>query len=237
VSVAEEWYREGGWDKAARDDFERRLRRSRSWTRPQYLRIKGLALRDAGELDGACELWTRVLDEFPGGIDASSALEHLGDLARLRDQPNEAERLYRALLVRDPSLNGTTHMVEVSLAEILIERDDDPSRREALELLQSALTRRSASMFNDQLFRWHVAFAALSLQLGDVESQQRGARTALKLAQAGPQLARHPTVGVVHSDPDTLNWLRALATRKDITTVGPQPPWTTNSQKPSTRDT
>jgi hypothetical protein len=34
-----------------------------------------------------------------------------------------------------------------------------------------------------------------------------------------------------------LNWLRALATRKDITTVGPQPPWTTKSQKPSTRDT
>jgi hypothetical protein len=225
VPVDEEWYRRSDWDEAARDDFERRLRRSRSSNRSQYLRIKGLALRDAGELDGARELWTRVLDEFPDALDASSALEHLGDLARVRGRPVEAELHYRALLARNPSLNGTTHMVEISLAEVLIERDDDLSRREALELLQSARDRQRAGMFNNELFRWHVALAALSLQLGDIESQQGSARKALALVQLGPQLPRHPTVGVVHADRHTLGWLHALATGIGVTAFGRQPPW------------
>jgi tetratricopeptide (TPR) repeat protein len=235
VRVSEEWFRRPEWDEVARNDFERRLRRARAGNRPQYLRIKGLALRDAGNPDGARHLWTRVLDEFPDSLHASSALEHLGDLARQEHQADEAERHYRTLLARNPTLNGTTHMVEVSLAEILIEHDDDVSHREALQLLQSRATRRS-SMFNDQVFRWHVARAALSLQVGDIESLRYAARKALALTQLGPQLPRHPTLGLARADQHTLNWLRTCATGTQTSTLGRQPPWGQPPADPARRD-
>jgi hypothetical protein len=228
--VAEEWFRRPEWDGAARDDFERRLQRARARNRPQYLRIKGLALAESGTRDGARHLWTRLLDEFPDSRDASPALEHLGDLARREHRPDEAERHYRTLLARNPTLNGTTHMVEVSLAEILIEHDDDVSRREARQLLRSRARRRT-SMFNDQVFRWHVAHAALCLQLCDIESLQQAARKALALTELGPQLPRHPTVGLARPDEHTLNWLRTCATGARVGTLGREPPWAPDGRR------
>jgi hypothetical protein len=67
-------------------------------------------------------------------------------------------------------------------------------------------------MFNNDLFRWNVALARVAVSLGDVETQRQAARTALSLADRGPQLPRHPTVGLVNTDKPTLTWLRRLAT-------------------------
>jgi hypothetical protein len=58
-----EWFRSPDWGEADRADFERHLARSRAYNRAQYLRIKGLALRDAGEIDEARGLWLRVLGD------------------------------------------------------------------------------------------------------------------------------------------------------------------------------
>jgi tetratricopeptide (TPR) repeat protein len=208
--VPDEWYRTADWSHADREDFEKRLARARAWTRPQYLRIKGLALRDAGDLEAAVSLWKRVIEEYPDSLDATSAFEHLGDVARRLGDSAEAERWYRALLDRSPSLSGTTGMVEVSLAELLIDEDDAGRCNAALELLESALHRRR-HMMNDQLFRWHIALLRASEQLGETETQQRAARTALRLAERGPEFPHHKTVGVVNTDDDTLAWLRARA--------------------------
>jgi hypothetical protein len=46
--MAEDWFRTPGWDDGAREDFERRLARARPHNRPQYLKIRALALREAG---------------------------------------------------------------------------------------------------------------------------------------------------------------------------------------------
>ena len=66
-------------------------------------------------------------------------------------------------------------------------------------------------MFNNDLFRWNVAAARVAVSLGDVETRQRAARSALDLASSGPQLPRHPTVGLVSCDKKTLKWLGRLA--------------------------
>jgi hypothetical protein len=50
-------------------------------------------------------------------------------------------------------------------------------------------------MFNNDLFRWNVAAARVAVSLGDVETRQRAARSALDLAGSGPQL------------PDTPRWV------------------------------
>ena len=60
----EEWFRSGDWSPEAQEDFEARLKRARSHSRPQYLRIKGLALQQAGEVAGARQMWNRVLDSM-----------------------------------------------------------------------------------------------------------------------------------------------------------------------------
>jgi predicted Zn-dependent protease len=173
------------------------------------MQIKAHALREAGMLDEARTLLLRVTTA-DSASNAASATEALGDLARQEDRPAEAEAYYRSVLERWPSLNGTSHMVEVSLAELLIEHDQDDAHTEALQLLESRL-KRSVSMFDHDLFRWHVALARVAVRRGDVETQQRAARTASTLAKRGPQLPRHPTVGLVQADASTLTWLEQLA--------------------------
>ncbi len=121
---------------------------------------------------------------------------------------DEASHHYRKVIEENPSLNGTTHMVEVSLAEMLLDEGNPANADEAVGLLQSALKR--GLFLNDQLFRWHLALVRAAVQLQDVETQRRAARTALALAERGPGLTRHPTVGVVQKDEITLRWLRGI---------------------------
>jgi hypothetical protein len=66
-------------------------------------------------------------------------------------------------------------------------------------------------MFDNQLFRWHLALIAAAGRLGDDQTMRRAARTALGLVGRDPQFARHPSVGVVEPDKRTLTWLRRIA--------------------------
>jgi len=126
--VADDWLRSPDWSPDAQSDFEARLSRARPYNRAQYMRIKGLALADAGEKCGARHLWERVLEstEELATSQQASALEHLGD-SYAKDDPAAAEDYFRRLLAEHPSLNGTSHTVEISLAELLIDKGDRPS--------------------------------------------------------------------------------------------------------------
>ena len=205
-----EWFRGSAWDRVARDQFQARLSRARVGNRPQYLRIKGLALRDAGELGGAKELLNRVLTEYPDSLDCAMCLELLGDIARTEGFVDTAERTYREVIQRWPDLNGTTGMVEVSLAEVLTEGPRRDRSDEALRFLDSALKR--GRMLNSELFRWNVALARIAEQMGDSDTVAHAAKNALSLTKLGPQYPRHPTVGLARADPSTLAWLEKAAT-------------------------
>jgi predicted Zn-dependent protease len=208
--VPDEWYRSPGWDDAARVEFEHRLSRARAHNRPQYLKIKALALADAGLLDEAKALLTRLTSQYPDSLDAPYATELLGDVARRQRRAEDAERHYRAVVAGWSSLNATSGMVEVSLAELLAERGDRKACEEALGLLERWL-HRGGLRFNSQLFRWHLALVATAGRLGDHQTVQHAARTALSLVDRDPQLPRHPTVGLVEADEHTLTRLRQLA--------------------------
>jgi len=207
--VSHEWFRSPDWDSQAEADFEAKLRRSRAYKRPQYLRIKAIALLDAGRKDVARQLLQRVIAEYPEALDFGSALELIGDIERAQGAQDAAEAHYRRLLLERPSLNATSGMVEVSLAEVLIERGRVEDREEALRLLDSCLKHRRP-VFNSQLFRWHVTLARLAHDMGDLSTQRTAATSALRLADPGPQLPRHPTVGRVNADADLIRWLRSL---------------------------
>ena len=136
---------------------DQRVRRSRDYSRPQYLRIKAIALWHAGELRGARELLERVLDE-PGpfaGRELPSAHEKLGDLTRTTGDWPAAENHYRIILREWPALHSTTGATEVSLADVLSRRDDSASRAEALSLFEAYLARDHIK-WAVTLFEWHL---------------------------------------------------------------------------------
>jgi hypothetical protein len=62
VALADEWFCSPAWDEAARADFEARLGRARPGNRQQYLRITGVSLRAAGNLDAARALLKRAAE-------------------------------------------------------------------------------------------------------------------------------------------------------------------------------
>ena len=209
--VADDWFRSPDWSNDARADFEERLARARPYNRAQYMRIKGLALAEAGEKQGARDLWGRVTqstEELARG-QQPSALEHLGD-SYAHEDAAIAEHYYRRLLAEYPTLNGTSHTSEISLAELLIDKGDRGSLEEALALLNSFLE-RGISHFPSDLFRWHLALIRIAKATGDGETVRRAARTALDLADREPVFPRHKTVGVVQADKQTLRRLRKLA--------------------------
>jgi tetratricopeptide (TPR) repeat protein len=206
--MADEWFRSTAWDKAARADFEARLSRARSTSRPQYLRIKGLALHGAGRTDDAVTLWTRVIEDYPESLDAASAREFLADTARSSGDLDLAQAHYRALLNDRPALNATTGLAELSLAEVLIEGGTDDGYREARQLLDKVLERDGALLFNKSRFRWEVTSAVLAGRVGDGAVRRSAASAALELVGRGPQFARHPTVGLVEANEATIRWLQ-----------------------------
>jgi predicted Zn-dependent protease len=210
VTPMTDWYRTPDWDETARADFEQHLARARS-SRSEYLRIKGLALQGAGMLDEARGLYERVLAEHPGDFFEVWILELLADLARSQGRLEEAERRYRGVLAHpDANMRGSG-MVEVSLAEVLMERG---MPEDAANMLQTATenesTMDSVTGMYANFFRFHLVRARCATRLGDTETAADAAQLALSVVDAPDQYSRHPGVGAVHADEHTLRELRSL---------------------------
>jgi tetratricopeptide (TPR) repeat protein len=209
--MEDEWLRSRGWSEADRADFEARLARSRRYNRAQYMRIKGLALSNAGEINGARALWLRVLaadGEF-STMEGFAALEHLGD-SYIEDDPTLAEYYYRRLLADNPSLKSAAATQHIKLAELLIQRGDDQDLKEAAQLLiQWPVVARIP--FPNARFRWNLAVIDLAEATGDRKTAIEAARRALDLADRGPVFPRHKSVGVVHAEHRDLERLKRIA--------------------------
>lgn len=205
----DDWYRHPGWTEADQEDFERRLARARAWSRPQYLRIKGHALREAGHHGAALGLWQRALDSDEDGFETPGLLESMAEAVQ-QDDPARAERLLRRLLAEYPDLNITTGMAEVALAEILIEGGSEAGLREAYRLLDSWQVKQG-SPFPGNRYRCQVTYVRLAETVGDRGAAREAASLALALVGAPAPFENHPTVGLVQADSAELRWLEDLA--------------------------
>lgn len=204
--MAGDWFRTPDWDAEAQLDFERRLARSRPRNQSQYLRIKALALRDAGRVADAKRLLQRVIDEYPDGFDSAHAAELLGDLAREAADLDEAVRRYEQTLQLRPDLNGTSGQAHISLAEVLNQR------RAHLEALHALARIPLAKLGLDVArFRWNAALADAAAGVGERQVAKVSAERALALLRAPDQFARHPGVGRAETSQLQEARLRALA--------------------------
>jgi hypothetical protein len=203
-----DWFRSPDWSIEAQRDFETRLGRARPSSRAQYLRIKAVALDEAGESAGATTLLRRIVrDHSEAWPEVAFAHERLGDSQRAAGDLPGAEAEYRLALTVSPSLSGTTGEVHLKLGEVLMESGTD-TVAEVEALLTEA---RPHMTLNSSAFRFNVLMARVAAAKGDVERRQSAAATALTLLDADPQFSRHPTVGRVAATPSLISELQRMA--------------------------
>ena len=214
ANVAEEWFRSSEWDVRAQKEFEERLRRASSSYRPQYLRIKALALMDHGgdaEARGSRELLVRLTETYPGSGDVVMAHEHLGELDAREGHRSAAEDHFRAAMRLAPERH-TRGDAALRLPELLIEDDTDESRCEARQVLDAIPP--DSLVFAGQRFRFAVARARLAQAEGEDAEARRYAENALNEAgRDAPDFPRHPTIGLVTADKTVIDQMQKLAGR------------------------
>ena len=204
-----DWYRSTEWDVGTSATFETRLKRARADNRPQYLRIQAVTLHEAGEDEHARDLLLRVLN-FGDDFEAPLVTEMLGEIALSLGDLDEAEFRYREVLARWPELDRTTGAAEVFLADVLSQRNQSEADEEALGLLNRFLG-RDGVQWNNVMFLWHLVRLRIAQRRGDSAVIAESARSALALAEGGPQFPHHGDVGVVNTDEVTLQRLKGLA--------------------------
>lgn len=201
-----DWYRTQEWDNEAKAHFEAKLARARTDSRPQYLRIKALALREAGDSASAVSLLRRVLDEYPSAFDAAFSAELLGELAAESGDHHAAETEYRRSLALRPDQNATSGEVHIGLAEALLGQERYAEALEALNTVPVAdLT------LNHAVCRWNVALAEAAGGLGERQVAAAAAARALDLLDAPDQFRRHSGVGRAVLSDEQVARLRKLA--------------------------
>lgn len=205
-----DWFRGPAADVESMDSFEQRLSRATPQNRPQYLRIKAVEILNQSDdpeaWHVAATLLGRVVTDYQDPL--QKVMAHIG-LARYHRQLghwDEALHEYQTAIDESlPGRSGGTVTAEVDMAEILIDRNAPGDAARALELLTSE-DLLSKTHFDSTLFRIALCRARARSRLGLDPSDS--AREALRLASiTEPQLPRHPTVGRVAADGQTITEL------------------------------
>jgi len=221
MSRDDEWYRSASWSGNDRELFEQKLARAHRATRPQYLRLKALALLETSDADrraAGVSLLERALREYPENR-VETAAAHSA-LARYCEEMGAAERAaehYRQTLRMQEGTN-VFHGAELRLAELIVREDLADRYDEAEALLDRVL--EAGPIFKSEQFRYSVARSRLASRRGDDDEAAAFALGALELWQQNePVSPYHPDVGLIRADEATLTELEATARRGNAEAV------------------
>jgi tetratricopeptide (TPR) repeat protein len=212
----DDWFRSEVWDKTTRAAFEARLARSRTpFHRAQYLAIQGSTLtatEKRREISAGRALLERVITDYPDEVlQVANAHSALADSYLREDRLSEAVEHLRLCLILE-SGRHFQHRAELRLSEVLLA--GDPSETELVEVAALLNEAADQAFFHVEAWRIAVARARLRGKLGDAKGAARHAQEALALlADNTPKLPRHPDVGLIKADPDTVEEMQTLATR------------------------
>lgn len=210
------WFRSVLWSAEEAAQFEARLGRAREHNRPQYLRIKGLALASSGDPELRVvgrQLLERVVETYPDQRDAIDALAHLADSYCMDGDHHQAAASYRECLSSAENsrygADAVAHVV-IRLAQLVVERGWHEQYQEMLGLIGGEQFRRKLVLRN-LVFDWAVLQARLRSAIG-VARVAEFALLALELAASTtPQFPRHPDVAWVDADGALIRELTKLA--------------------------
>lgn len=213
IVSSDEWFRSAGWSNRDREIFEQKLAKAHRASRPQYLRLKALALLETHASDrrrAGASLLERLLAEYPDSrIEVAGA--HCA-LARFREECGDVEQAtahYRETLRAEEGAK-VVHGAELLLAELIVRHEQRDAYREADDLLDRVIHR--GSIFRSEQFRYAVARSRLATRRGDHDEASAFALGALDLFEHNrPVSSYHPDVGLARADGATLAELEAVA--------------------------
>jgi tetratricopeptide (TPR) repeat protein len=213
--VADDWFRSPSWGKHDRELFETKLARARKRSRAQYLRIQALSLAESDDRAAraaAGELYERIFSEYAED-ELQVTMAHT-DKARWHRQRGEEEKAvehYRHAVALEDALGGIDCGADLDLAELLVERDEDPDG--AQTMLDRAADNGLA--FKSQRWRWLATDARLARKLGERDRSMASASAALELLDDdSPDFPRHPDLGHSDADGSTIREVKRLAAGK-----------------------
>jgi tetratricopeptide (TPR) repeat protein len=210
----DDWFRCEVWDETTRDAFEARLACSRTpFHRAQYLKIQGATLTTTNkprEVAAGRALLGRVITDYPDEVlMVANAHFALADSYLRENRLSAAIDHLRLCLILE-SGRTFSQRADLRLAEALLA--DDPSDRtlgEVAGLLEEAADK---AFFPVEAWRIAVARARLRAKQGDVRGAATHAQEALALlADNTPKLPRHPDVGLITADAETIKAMQELA--------------------------
>jgi hypothetical protein len=203
-----DWYSSADWDPEAEAEFEAKLRRARN--KAEYLRAKGAVLirqKDERLREAGRGLLLRLVNDFPDALTVAWAHELLGDAYEEDASYDQAERQYRDALSANERISGVPGHAPLKLAN-LIAATHQRDKYEEVEALLDAYK----PVWKLGHFWVELARARLAADLGDRSRAAAHARAALALeADEEPPVHRHPGVGLLRTDSETVAELEALS--------------------------
>ncbi|MDQ7877433.1 hypothetical protein Q9R08_05525 [Microbacterium sp. QXD-8] len=220
-----DWFRSSTWDESVEFAFESKLRRARSTSRAQYLRIQGvhlIAQDDTATRGAGRALLQRVIDEYGEAdrLQATWAAENLAEALALEGDFESAESATRELVRRrdaDPeSWRGARTDLDLTMAEMLLLRRTPAALEEADRWLdRSEQSVEQAAIFRNLVLRHLVARARVAIARGDAPRARGYADAALRVAaETEPSIARHPDLGRPNATTELLDELRTIGSAR-----------------------
>lgn len=207
----DEWYRRSTWTERDREEFNARLKRSRS-SKAQYLRIQAFHLAEAHHHSAAIELLDRIFADFPERTEMACAHQQKAEcLARL-GQDDAAVEEFRAALQTERSFPNRRTSAWLDFGCFIVEK----RRTELYGEVECVLNEFSAAWHLPlpvERYRYLGILAYVAAEKGMMAEARDFAREAL--AEAAKQhsgLRYHPKLGLVENvDSQFARGLAALA--------------------------
>ena len=195
-----DWYRNEHWDASVERMFDEKLKRARSGSRDQYLRLQANALV-RNHPDVALQLLERYFALGVTTFDAEAfeiRARALLELGRVDD----AIAAYEAALKREDAFPNVQTNCRLDLPLLIASRRIESRYQQALDLARDTERDESLMSFPAARFQCHAAKALIAADSGRLAEARADAALAVEAAeQRHSGYRHHPEVGLV-SDRD-----------------------------------
>jgi tetratricopeptide (TPR) repeat protein len=191
-----DWYRNETWDESIERVFDEKLKRARSSSRDQYLRVQANALVRARP-DVALQLLERYFALGVTTFDAE-ACEIRGRALLALGRVDEAIEAYEATLKREEEFPNVKTNCRLDLPLLIASRRIESRYQQALDLAREAEQDESLMSFPAARFQCHAAKALIAADSGRLAEARADAALAIEAAEHQHSGYRyHPDVGLV----------------------------------------
>jgi tetratricopeptide (TPR) repeat protein len=193
----EDWYRRSTWLPQDQTEFFSRLKRARSSSRGQYLRIQANYLSEAKLFAEAIDLLSLLLSEYRDELQTAQAYLQQAECYAALDQDDLAIEAYRNSLESERNYRGIRTEAWLEFSSFIVRKKLISLFPEADQIL-SEFNTTGAMAFPRQRFEFHFARAHIANHQNDRVARRTHAERALEAADETHSGFRyHSQIGLV----------------------------------------